>query len=206
MNAKILVTIFFLAGACKDNAAQSDAASATSASASASASTSQAPLDTHGKWWAVAQKSRVYTDDRRTDADNAIRLVPSPNREIIVRALGDMATEPATGEGLRAASEIARTAQDRVDDTHNPAAKIAIATAGLIVLHGLVAQACVDHATDMTVLTPLMAAVREMPLPHLEKSDGRTERNILEQEMRTALDDKTMKALLANAPGPKKSL
>ncbi len=204
MNAKILVTIFLLSACDKDRTAATDAALA-SASASASVS-AQVPLDTHGKWWAVAQKSRVYTDDRRTDADNAIRLVPSPNREIIVHALGDMATEPATGEGLRAASEIARSAQDRVDDTHNPAAKIAIATAGLIVLHGLVAQACVDHATDMTILTPLMAAVREMPLPHLEKSDGRTERNILEQEMRTALDDKTMKTLLASAPGPKKSI
>ena len=191
--------------ACKGSDGAPDGAPTASASASATAE-QQAPIDTHGKWWTVAQQSRVYTAERRTDADNAIRLVPSPNREIIVRALSDMATEPATGEGLRAAAQLARDAQDRVDDTHNPAARIAVATAGLIVLHGLVARACVDHPTDLAVLTPLMASIREMPLPRLEKSDGRTERNIMEQELRTALDDKTMKVLLAGAPGPKKNI
>jgi hypothetical protein len=51
-----------------------------------------------------------------------------------------------------------------------------------------------------------MAAIREMPLPHIEKSTGITERNVLEQEMRMAVDDKTMRTLLAGAPPPKKSL
>jgi len=198
------VWVLLACAACdKPGASAQDAAPSAS---SAVASAQPAPLDTHGKWWAIAQRSKVYTDDRRLDADNAIKMVQSPNREIIVRALDDMASEPATAEGLRAASQIARDAQDRVDDTHNPGAKIAIATAGLIVLHGIVQKACADHPTDMGQLTPLMAAVREMPLPHLEKSDGRTERNILEQEMRTALGDAVMKSLLASAPGPKKSL
>ena len=82
---------------------------------------------------------------------------------------------------------------------------LAIATAGFIVLNGMIAKACADHS-DVASLTPVMAAVREMPLPKLDKSDGRAERHVLEQEMSSALDDKTMKTLLANAPGPKKSL
>lgn len=205
---KKLVMLLSLCAACKGADGAVDASAAPSASASAETQ-AQAPSsvlgDTHGKWWAVAQKSHVYTNERRVDADNAIRLVPSPNREIIVRGLNDMATEPATAEGLRAASQIARDVQDRVTDEHNPAARVAVATAGFIVLHGLVAQACTDH-TDVASLTPVMAAIREMPLPRLEKSDGRTERNVLEQEMRSAVDEKTMKALIAGAPGPKKNI
>ena len=177
------------------------------AAPSASASVQAQPVEvvTRGKWWTVAQKSRVYTEERRVDADNGLRMLPEAQRIIAVRALNDMATQDATGDGLRAASQLARDAQDRVDDVHNPAAKNAIATAAFIVLHGLIAKACADHP-DVASQTPIMAAVREMPLPKLEKSDGRTERHILEQEMSTALDDKTMKVLVANAPGPKKSL
>ncbi len=153
----------------------------------------------------MAAKSRVYTEERRVDADNALRMLPETQRDIAVRALNDMAKQNADADGIRAASQIARDAQDRVDDAHNPAARIALATAGFIVIHGMVAHACADHP-DAASLKPVMAAIREMPLPRLEKSDGRPERNVLEQEMRTALDDKTMKALLAGAPGPKKNL
>jgi hypothetical protein len=174
-------------------------------SVSASAPPQQVEVVTRGKWWTVAQKSRVYTDERRVDADNGLRLLPEAQRTIAVRALNDMANQDATGDGLRAASQIARDAQDRVDDTRNPAPKIAIATAAFIVLHGMIAKACADHP-DVASLTPVMAAVREMPLPKLEKSDGRAERHVLEQELSTALDDKTMKTLVANAPSPKKSL
>jgi hypothetical protein len=202
---KTITLMLVLLAACKSpDASAVDAA--TSASANASATTQEAPLDTHGKWWAVAKKSRVYTDDRRLDADNAIRLVPSPTREVIVRALDAMAVEPDTAEGLRAASQLARDAQDRVDDSHNPAARIAVANASLIVLHGMIAQACIDHPNDVAALAPILAAIREMPLPRLEKGDGPAERNVIEQEMRTAVDDKTMKVLLASAPGPKKNI
>jgi hypothetical protein len=195
-----LALVFLLA--CNKPDATVDAA----ASASASAQQSQ-PVEiiTRGKWWTVAQKSRVYTEERRVDADNALRLLPEPQRIIAVRALNDMAGQDATGDGLRAASEVAREAQSRVEDAHNPAAKTAIATAALIVLNGLIAKACTDHP-DVASLTPVMASIREMPLPHVEKSDGRAERHVLEQEMSTALDDKTMKTLLASAPGPRKSL
>lgn len=195
-----LALVFLLA--CNKPDATVDAAPSASASAQAPQPTE---VITRGKWWTVAQKSRVYTEERRVDADNALRILPETQRTIAVRALNDMANQDATGDGLRAASQIARDAQDRVEDVHNPAAKTAIATAGFIVLNGMIAKACTDHS-DVASLTPIMAAIREMPLPKLDKSDGRAERHVLEQEMSTALDDKTMKTLLANAPGPKKSL
>ena len=196
-----LALVVVIVACNKPDAAAVDAAP----SASASVAPQPAEVVTRGKWWTVAQKSRVYTEERRVDADNALRMLPESQRSIAVRALNDMANQDATGDGLRTASQIARDAQDRVEDAHNPAAKIAIATAAFIVLNGMIAKACTDHP-DVASLTPVMAAIREMPLPKLEKSDGRAERHVLEQEMSTALDDKTMKALVANAPGPKKSL
>jgi hypothetical protein len=193
--------IVLLLACNKPDATAVDAAPSASASAQA---TPDVPI-TRGKWWTVAQKSRVYTEERRVDADNALRMLPETQRIIAVRALNEMANQDATGDGLRAASQIARDAQDRVEDARNPAARIAIATGGFIVLHGMIAKACADHP-DVASLTPIIAAIRDMPLPKLEKSDGRPERNVLEQEMRTALDDKTMKSLLASAPPAKKSL
>jgi hypothetical protein len=195
-----LVFVLMLASCNKPEAAPDAAASA---SASVQAAAPDVPV-TRGKWWKVAEKSRVYTAERRVDADNALRLVPEPQRSIAVRALNDMASQDATGDGLRAASQIARDAQDRVEDTHNPAAKSAIATGALVVLNGLIATACANHP-DATSLKPVMSAIREMPLPKLDKGDGRAERGVLEQEMRTALDEGTMKTLLAGAPSPKKS-
>jgi len=184
--------------ACKEPAGTPAEASAASATASAAP---VAPVVTRGKWWAMAAKSKVYTEERRVDADNALRLLQSPARETAVRALDDMAAQSADADGLRAASKIARDAQDKV-----PAdAQHAIATAGLIVLHGLVATACVEH-TDVSSLRAVVAAIREMPLPHLQSGDGRTERGVIEQEMRSALDEKTMKAALVGAPAPQKSL
>lgn len=195
-----MLLLFALACACnKDERAAADAAPSATASA---APTAEAPV-TRGKWWTVAQKSHVYTEERRVEADNAVRLVQPPARDTIVRALDDMAKENADADGLRAASQIARDAQDKLDGA-DPAPKRAIAKAGFIVLGGLVATSCADHG-DVASLKRLLAAIREMPLPHLEKSDGRPERLVLEQEMRAVLDDKTMKTVLAGAPAPKKS-
>jgi hypothetical protein len=200
------VWLFLLAATvagCKDNASTRALASA-SASPSVSSQPAEA-VDTHGKWWAVASKSRVFTEDRRVDADNAIRMLPPGKRDRVRKILDDMATQTADGDGITAASQMARDGQDRFEDVHNPAAQNAVMTAGLIVLHGLIALACADHH-DIAALADVMAAIREMPLPHIEKSTGITERNVLEQEMRMAVDDKTMRTLLAGAPPPKKSL
>jgi len=197
MRTAVLVAALMM-GACKEPASTPVEAAAPSATASAAQS---APMVTRGKWWAVAAKSKVYTEERRVDADNGLRLLASPARETAVRALDDMAAQTADADGLRAASKIARDAQDKV-----PAdAQHAIATAALIVLHGLVAKACAEHA-DASSLKELVAAIREMPLPHLQSGDGRTERGVIEQEMRSALDEKTMKAALVGAPAPQKSL
>jgi hypothetical protein len=198
-----LVFFAVMVAGCKDNAGTAPVPSA-SASPSVSAQASE-PLDTHGKWWAVASKSRVFTEDRRVDADNAIRMLPPNKRDRVRKILDEMATQTADGDGITAASQIARDGQDRFEDVHNPATQNAITTAGLIVLHGLIAQACADHH-DTAGLADIMAAIREMPLPHIEKSTGITERNVLEQEMRMAVDDKTMRNILAGAPPPKKSL
>ncbi len=138
------------------------------------------------------------------DADNAIRLLPADKRDRVRKVLDEMAAQTHDADGLTAAAQIARDGQDRFEDVNNPAPKNAITTAGLIVLHGLIAMACTEHH-DNASLVALIAAIREMPLPHIEKSTGITERNVLEQEMRMGLDDKTMKTLLAGAPGPKKS-
>ncbi len=196
-----VLALAVLACGCKDEPAR-DTVAAPSASA-IEITTSSVPV-TRGKWWSVAAKSGVYTEERRVDADNAVRLVQPPAREAIVRALDDMATQNADADGLRAASRIARDAQDKLDDAHDRAPRTAIATAGFMVLGGLVATSSSEHG-DAASSKRLLAAIREMPLPHLEKSDGRPERLVLEQEMRAVLDDKTMKAALAGAPAPRKS-
>ncbi len=168
------------------------------------APTITAELVTRGKWWTVASKSRVYTEDRRVDADNALRVLSPVAREQVRTTLEDMAKQSPDAAGLRAASALARDGQSRVEDAHDPAPKTAMAQTGYIVLHGLIAEACEQHK-DAASLAALLAAIREMPLPHVEKSNGLPERNVLEQEMRMALDEKTMRALLSNAPGPKKN-
>ena len=182
--------------ACDKPSATVDAAPSASA---AEVLTTSVPV-TRGAWWGVAAKSRVYTEERRVDADNALRLLQSPTREAAVHALDEMAKQNADADGLRAASQIARDAQDKLDAD----AKRAIAKAGFIVLGGLIATGSADHG-DVASLKHLLAAIREMPLPHLEKSDGRPERLVLEQEMRAVVDEKTMKTILAGAPAPKKS-
>jgi hypothetical protein len=195
--------LLVLAVSCKDSAsATADGASVTEAAAPAPVT---AEIDSHGKWWAVASKSQVYTGQRRTDADNALRLLPDDKRNKVRRSLDDMAGQTHDADGLRAASQIARDGQERVEDAHDPAAKTALTTAAFIVLHGLIALACTEH-TDVASLRDVMAEIREMPLPHLEKGNGISERLVLEQEMKMNVDDKVMKGILASAPGPKKSL
>ena len=196
MNRSLLALTLVLCLGCKNDKSAQDAAPSASAEPSAAAP----ELVTRGKWWAVAQHSRVYTEERRVEADNAVRLLQSPTREAVVHALDEMARQNTDADGLRAASQTARDAQDKVDAD----AKRAIAKAGFIVLGGLIATASADHG-DVASLKRLLAAIREMPLPHLEKSDGRPERLVLEQEMRAVVDDKTMKTVLAGAPAPKKS-
>jgi hypothetical protein len=202
MKAFVFLALLFVG--CKETA------SATDAAASASATTSAAPprveFDSHGKWWAIAQKSHVYTNDRRIDADNAIRMLPEAARIKVRRALDDMATQTHDADGLRAASQIARDGQDAVEDVHNPAAKNALTSAAWVVLHGLVSTVCAEH-TDKPALDDLIAEIREMPLPHLDKGTGINERDILLQEMKASVaDEKMMKAVLASAPPPKKSI
>ncbi len=203
MKTLVFVGCLLLLG-CKDSAGSAPEAAA-SAQASAAPATTTTELITRGKWWTVASKSRVYTEERRVDADNALRMLSPIPREQVRVTLDDMAKQSADGEGLRAASQLARDTQSKVDDTRDPAPAKAMSQAGYIVLHGLIAEACEQHK-DAASQAALLAAIREMPLPRVEKSNGLSERNVLEQEMRMALDDKTMRALLANAPGPKKSL
>jgi hypothetical protein len=57
----------------------------------------------------------------------------------------------------------------------------------------------------------LAIAIRQAPLPRIpapglgQLSDGRNERNQIEQEMRMALDDKAFKAAFDGAPPPAKN-
>ncbi|HSQ66435.1 MAG TPA: hypothetical protein VLM85_24600 [Polyangiaceae bacterium] len=203
MKLSLAVSAAVLLVSCKGSGDGAAEAAAPSAQPS-SAPTITAELVTRGKWWTVASKSRVYTEDRRIDADNALRVLPPVPREQVRTTLEDMAKQSPDAAGLRAASMLAREGQSRVEDTHDPAPKAAMAQTGYIVLHGLIAEACEQHK-DAASLAALLAAIREMPLPHVEKSNGLPERGVLEQEMRMALDDKTMHALLSNAPGPKKN-
>ena len=204
MKTWVGVALFVSVVGCTKSSESVDAAPSASVAPSASAP-SAADFDSHGKWWAIANKSRVFTNERRTDADNAIRMLPDHAKFRVKRILDDMATQTHDADGLSAASQVAREGQERVEDTNNPAAKNALTTAAWIVLHGLVASACTEH-TDMASLNAVMAEIRQMQLPHLEKGNGSPERLLLEQEMKSNVDDKTMKAVLAAAPPPKKSI
>ena len=131
-------------------------------------------------------------------------MLPDDKRNAVRRTLDAMATQSYDADGLTAAAALARTGQEAVDDASNPAAKHALMVAAFVTLHGMVARACADHP-DAASLGKLITAIRVMPLPHLDKGAGGPERLLLEQEMSQAVDDKTMKSLLASAPGPKKS-
>jgi len=197
--------------ACQKDPAPTPAASA-SASASAPAPTA---IDTRSKWWLVAAQSKVFTEDRRVDAENRLKMLPEDQRRRTVAFLDRIATQPATAAGFHDAGELARDAQDQIRDPsasgsdHSPVFR-AIAETSLIILHGLVAKACTDH-TDLASLKALVAAIRQAPLPRIpapgigQLSDSRHERNQIEQEMQMGLDKKTFDAAFVGAPNPAKN-
>ena len=192
---------------------QKDPAPSPAASSTASVAPSAAPtVDTRSKWWTLAAQSKVFTEDRRIDADNRLKLLPLDQRIRVVSFLDRMAAQPATGAGFHDAGQIARDAQDQIRDPnasgsdHSPVFR-AIAETSLIVLNGLVAKACAEKAD----LKPLVAAIRQAPLPRIpapgigQLSDSRHERSQIEQEMQMALDPKTFQAAIAGAPAPAKN-
>src|SRR5690349_8202373 len=96
---------------------QKDPAPAPVASASVSVAPSAAPtVDTRSKWWTLAAQSKVFTEDRRIDADNRLKLLPLDQRIRVVSFLDRMAAQPATGAGFHDAGQIARDAQDQIRD------------------------------------------------------------------------------------------
>jgi hypothetical protein len=204
-----------LLGCQKDPAPAPSPSQSASSSGGASAVPSAGPIDTHGAWWAVAAKSKVFTEDRRIDTDNRLKLLPEDLRRRTVPFLDRMAAQPATGAGFHDAAELARDAQDQIRDPkasssdHAPVFR-AIAETSLIILHGLVAKSCAEHA-DPASLKTLAAAIRQAPLPRIpapglgQLSDGRHERNQIEQEMQMALDAKVFQAAFAGAPSPAKN-
>ena len=182
-----------------------------SASASAPAPAVTVPgRDTRSAWWGVASKSKVFTEERRIDAENRLKMLPEDQRRRTVAVLDRIAAQPATGAGFHDAGELARGAQDEIRDPkssgsdHSPVFRT-IAETSLIVLHRLVAKACAE-AGDAASLKTLAAAIRQAPLPRIpapgigQLSDGRHERNQIEQEMQMALDAKAFQAAFAGAP------
>src|SRR5260221_404616 len=148
-----------------------DTAPAPSASVSAvfpAASSNAQVIDTRSKWWAVAAKSKVFTEDRRIDAENRLKMLPEDLRRRTIAFLDRIASQPATAVGFHDAGELARDAQDQIRDPgpsgsdHSPVFR-AIAETSMIVMHGLVATACADHA-DAASLKALAAAIRQAPL------------------------------------------
>lgn len=207
------VLAVLVAVSCQKQAAPAPAPSASDAPpASASA---PAPIDTRSAWWALAAKSKVYTEDRRIDADNRLKMLPADQRRRVVARLDRMAAQPATAAGFHDAAELARGAQDDIRDPsasgsdHSPVFR-AIAETSLIVLHGLVAKACAD-GTDAAAQRALAAAIRQAPLPRIpapgfgKLSDGRHERAEIEQEMSAALGAAVYQAAIAGAPPPAKN-
>jgi hypothetical protein len=193
-----------------------DAAPAPASSASASASVAApVPIDTRSKWWAVAAKSKVFTEDRRIDAENRLKMLPEDLRRRTIAFLDRIAGQPATAAGFHDAGELARDAQDQIRDPgssgsdHSPVFR-AIAETSMIVMHGLVATACANNP-DAASLKALAAAIRQAPLPRIpapglgQLSDGRHERNQIEQEMQMALDKKVFDSAFAGAPPPAKN-
>lgn len=156
------------------------------------------------KWVIVAGHSKVYTASRVNDADNRVKL---SNNVAVQSALDSMAKQPATIDGIKEASRIAREAQDKVNDT---AMASLLDDAGLMVMHGLVDAACREH-DDVASNKALLAALREMPLPKHTDAHGfvqqaETERASFDQEMQLVLDEKVWKAASTGAPPPKRNV
>ena len=206
-----ILCVILVVGCQKDPAP----APAPSASASASAAPAPVPAETRTAWWTLASKSKVFTEDRRVEADNRLKMLPADQRMRVISFLDRMAAQETTGAGFHDAAQLARDAQDQIRDPnasasdHSPVFRT-IAEASLIVLSGLVAKACTEHA-DVASLKTLVASIRQAPLPRIpapgigQLSDGRHERNEIEQEIQMALDAKTYQAAIAGAPSPAKN-
>lgn len=207
---RIALVCIALVCCSKETPAPAPAASSATPVASAAA-----PFDTHSKWWDLARQSKVYTDDRRIDADNRLKMLPLDQRVKVVQMLDDMAKQPANGTGFHDAAEKARDAQTRITDPNGPSSDHsavfrAIAETSLIVLSGLAAKACAEKL-DAAGMKLLVQAIRTVPLPKIpapglgQLGDGRNERNQIEQELKMALDDKAYQAATKDAPPPAKN-
>jgi hypothetical protein len=157
---------------------------------------------TSAAWTRVASKGKVYTDSRRSEAENRVKLSNDPAVSVTLDA---MAKQPATPDGIKAASQLARDAQNKLD----PASATILDDVGLMVLHGLVATACKEH-DDVASGKALLATLREMPLPRRTDAHGfvqqaENERSALDQEMSLAYGDKWA-AISANAPPAKRNV
>jgi len=187
--------------ACKTPDAQPPDAAAPVESATAPVASTPAML-THAAWVAVANKSKVFTAARVVDVENQVKTVADP---VVSSTLDEMAKQPATPEGIRAASQLARDGQDKLKaGTSGPTADVIMADAGTIVLHGLVATACKDHG-DAGSAKALLAVLREMPLPRRTDAHGfvvhvDNVRSALDQELQLGVGDATFQIAQAGAP------
>lgn len=155
-------------------------------------------------WVILASKGKVYTEARRTDVENRVKLSSAVG---ISLTLDRIAKQPTTTEGVKGASQLARDAQDKLADD---ASKNLLGEAALMVMHGLVAQACREQ-DDVASARGLLAALREMPLPKRFDNHGlvlqaEAERAALDQEMQLVLGDKTWQAASSGAPSPKRNV
>jgi hypothetical protein len=199
MRGRLLVLLIPLV-ACKAPETQPVEAAAPVESAAPVASTPA--MLTHAAWVAVAGKSKVFTAARVVDVENQVKTVADP---VVSSTLDEMAKQPATPEGIRAASQLARDGQDKLKTgTSGPTADVILADAGTIVLHGLVATACKDHG-DAGSAKALLAVLREMPLPRRTDAHGFVAhvdnvRSALDQELQLGVGDATFQTAQAGAP------
>lgn len=203
MRASWLIVLVAL-GACKAPETQSsDGAPPLGSAAETAAPVATTPaVLTHAPWVAVASQSKVFTAARVVDAENQVKTVADA---VVMSTLDQMAKQPATPDGIRAAAQLARDGQDRLKSSAaNPAADVLMADAGIIVLHGLVAAACKEHG-DLASAKALLAVLREMPLPRRTDAHGFVThvdnvRSALDQELQLGVSDPTFQAAQAGAP------
>jgi hypothetical protein len=200
MRLTLLVSLVLLSCKSPDTSAVDTAPSVTPVIEAPQVPLTIAPA----KWVIVAGHSKVYTASRVADADNRVKL---SNNVAVSNALDSMAKQPASIEGIKEASRIAREAQDKLNDA---AMASLLDDAGLMVIHGLVNATCREH-DDVAANKALLAVLREMPLPKHTDAHGfvqqaETERAALDQEMQLVLDDKVWKSASTGAPPPKRNV
>ncbi len=199
--------------ACHSPASSSSDASPSAPPASASAPATTAPPAYDESWLTIASKSKVAAAATRTQAQNAVRMLPPEQQASVDATLNHMAKEPPTADGIRDAAQLARDAQDQAaaagySGAGKPPAYQAIAQAGFLVLQGLVVASCEAHG-DAASARALLAELRVMPLPRGANAGSRTAgfmvRTWLEQEMSATLDAKVYASAKAKAPSPKRN-